>query len=282
MSALLTIGSSLAKPAVLNAIRTTQVVANLPNTGKNLVIGTHDGSFHCDEALAIGMLKCLPKYSSATVLRTRKSDLLAACEIVVDVGAVYDPATNRYDHHQRGFEHTFDGYKTKLSSAGLVYEHFGREILTEIAKSVTSDENEIFKLVEVSYNKIYRDFMEHIDGIDNGVSICDGSPRYHISTSLSSRVGHLNPAWNEDSNPELQNARFIDAMELTCSEFIREVESLMRIWWPARSIVLTALKNKYSIHESGKIVLLDKSCPWKDHIFDIEEEVKLIEIDHVT
>ena len=27
-----------------------------------LKIGTHNGSFHCDEALACYMLKCLPKY----------------------------------------------------------------------------------------------------------------------------------------------------------------------------------------------------------------------------
>lgn len=28
-----------------------------------LKIGTHNGSFHCDEALACFLLKCLPKYA---------------------------------------------------------------------------------------------------------------------------------------------------------------------------------------------------------------------------
>ena len=36
----------------------------------------------------------------------------------------------RFDHHQRGFGEVFGhGFSTKLSSAGLVYKHFGREIV---------------------------------------------------------------------------------------------------------------------------------------------------------
>ncbi len=44
-------------------------------------------------------------------------------DAVLDVGGIYDPATDRYDHHQRGFEQAFGhGFVTKLSSAGLVYK----------------------------------------------------------------------------------------------------------------------------------------------------------------
>jgi uncharacterized UPF0160 family protein len=56
------------------------------------------------------------------VVRTRDEAELAKCDIVVDVGAVYDPARLRFDHHQRGFEESLDGYSTKLSSAGLIYK----------------------------------------------------------------------------------------------------------------------------------------------------------------
>lgn len=233
ISTAMIIGSSIAKSNALNAIRSTAVVASVDITNaaaSNLVIGTHDGTFHCDEALAIGMLKCLPKYSSSTVLRTRKPELLNSCHIIVDVGGTYDPSTHRYDHHQRGFTNCFEGYTTKLSSAGLVYKHFGRDILHEVAKTVTADETEQNLLVSVSYEKIYKDFMEHIDAIDNGISVCDSPPKYYISSTLSNRVGHLNPSWNEESSTELINSRFIDAMALTCSEFLHEVETLMKVW----------------------------------------------------
>jgi hypothetical protein len=40
-------------------------------TSNLLAIGTHDGNFHCDEALAISLLKYLPQYEQAIVVRTR-------------------------------------------------------------------------------------------------------------------------------------------------------------------------------------------------------------------
>lgn len=56
----------------------------------------------------------------------------------MDVGAKFDPATHRYDHHQREFQETMNSlqpdkkWTTKLSSAGLVYAHFGKEIIQEM------------------------------------------------------------------------------------------------------------------------------------------------------
>lgn len=55
--------------------------------------------------------------------RTRDPAVLDTCDIVVDVGAVYDESKQRFDHHQRGFEEVFGhSFVTKLSSAGLVYK----------------------------------------------------------------------------------------------------------------------------------------------------------------
>lgn len=46
------------------------------------VIGTHDGNFHCDEALACAMLRMLPKYSDAYVLRTRKPEVTVGSQSI--------------------------------------------------------------------------------------------------------------------------------------------------------------------------------------------------------
>ena len=55
--------------------------------------------------------------------RTRDPSILDTCDIVVDVGGVYDESKQRFDHHQRGFAEVFGhGFNTKLSSAGLVYK----------------------------------------------------------------------------------------------------------------------------------------------------------------
>lgn len=79
------------------------------------------------------MLKQLPEYADANIVRTRDPAVIAKADIVVDVGAVYDPETHRYDHHQREFTGTFDDkHKIRLSSAGLVYKHFGRRVLNAL------------------------------------------------------------------------------------------------------------------------------------------------------
>ena len=38
-------------------------------------------------------------------------------DAVLDVGGVYDPSNDRYDHHQKGFEEIFGhGFSTKLGT----------------------------------------------------------------------------------------------------------------------------------------------------------------------
>jgi uncharacterized UPF0160 family protein len=83
---------------------------------------THDGSFHCDEALAIFMLKQLNP--NISVVRSRDAAVHEKCDMLVDVGGVFDPSKLRFDHHQRGFTETFsDRHRnTVLSSAGLIYK----------------------------------------------------------------------------------------------------------------------------------------------------------------
>ena len=102
--------------------------------------------------------------------RTRDSNILDTCDIVVDVGAVYDESKQRFDHHQRGFTEVFGhGFTTKLSSAGLVYKsvhsclrrlssvddpfhrHFGREVISNQLQLSPDDPK-----VESLWLKLYR------------------------------------------------------------------------------------------------------------------------------
>ena len=61
---------------------------------------------------------------------------------------------------------------TKLSSAGLVYLHFGQRVISQILK--TKEDDDVTRKI---YDKIYENFVQEIDAIDNGVSQCDGEPR---------------------------------------------------------------------------------------------------------
>jgi len=233
-------------------------------------IGTHDGSFHCDEALGCFLLQHTAAYENSEVVRTRDSEVLKGLDIVIDVGATYEPANNRFDHHQRGFDEVFGhGFVTKLSSAGLVYKHFGREIVARVLELPAEDPR-----VERIYLKVYKSFIEAVDGIDNGVNMweSDKPARYVDGTGLSSRVGKLNPAWNEDFSADKQGEQFAKAMAMTGAEFMDAVKYYGISWLPARQYVEQALDSAKDVHPSGEILKLPCYCPWKEHLFELEAE----------
>ncbi|KAH9774943.1 metal-dependent protein hydrolase [Citrus sinensis] len=289
-------------------------------------VGTHNGSFHCDEALGCFMIRLTDKFFNAQIVRSRDPKVLDDLDAVLDVGGVYDPSNDCYDHHQKGFEEVFGhGFSTKLSSAGLVYKHFGKEL---IAKELNVDEGhpDVHRL----FLAVYKNFMEvliseylnfviytiayrftilllqsygyskklllffmvqvfylfsgssslfqAIDAIDNGINQYDTDkpPRYVNNTNLSSRVGKLNLDWTEpDQSAERENEAFQQGMDLAGKEFLDTVRFYVRSWLPARSIVVECIAERYDYDPSGEIMVLKRFCPWKLHLFELEEEMKI-------
>ncbi|KAH9849781.1 GAMM1 protein [Lenzites betulinus] len=237
------------------------------------VIGTHNGTFHCDEALAVFLLNRTKEYAGADLKRTRDPAVLNTCDIVVDVGGVYDEKTQRFDHHQRGFEEVFGhGFTTKLSSAGLVYKHFGKEIIANRFQASKDDEK-----TETLWLKMYKEFIEAIDAIDNGISQypADLKPRYRSRTDVSSRVGHLNPAWNESVDAQVVDAKFLQASALVGGEFLNRLDYYANAWLPARDLVVAALNKRKEVDASGRIILFEQFAPWKEHLFELEESLAI-------
>jgi len=150
-----------------------------------------------------------------------------------------------------------------------VYKHFGREIVAGVMKLPETDPK-----VEKIYLKVYKSFIEAVDGIDNGVNQWESEKpaRYVDNTGLSARVGKLNPAWNESFAPEVQLAQFHKAMTLAGSEFVDAVKYYGESWLPAREHVEKALDEARQTHPSGEILRLPCYCPWKEHLFELEAE----------
>ena len=83
-------------------------------------IGTHSGTFHCDEALGCFLLKQMPQFKDADVVRTRDPKVLQGLDIVIDVGATYDPGSASQTSHtgppvpQQQRAHLAGSHTTKL------------------------------------------------------------------------------------------------------------------------------------------------------------------------
>ncbi|GFR46719.1 hypothetical protein Agub_g8342, partial [Astrephomene gubernaculifera] len=263
--------AALAASAAIGAVA-SQVIGNKRAMAPK--IGTHSGTFHCDEALGCWMLKQTARFQDAEIVRTRDAEVLKDCDVVIDVGGEYDPERLRFDHHQRSFETKFEnGFEvSRLSSAGLVYKHFGREVLARVLGWPQDHPD-----METVYLQVYRNFVEAVDAIDNGVGQYDvppgTAPRYVNNTHLGSRVGALNPRWNQPSDDATLFNQFLKAVELTGSEFTAAVDWVARGWLPGRRPVVEALSQRHLVDSSGKIMLLLEYCPWKEHLYELEKEV---------
>lgn len=174
--------------------------------------------------------------------------------LICTSNTLLNTATLRFDHHQREFADVFGhGFATRLSSAGLVYKHFGKDIIARVIKS-TVDAPEVHLLWLV----VYKHFMEAVDAIDNGINQWEGDtpPRYINSTHLSARVGALNPSWNQDQSDDARLQAFAKAMDLTGKEFIECVEFYAQSWLPARAFVEVLIGcNKGGIHLTKRVAL---------------------------
>lgn len=252
------------------------------------VIGTHSGHFHADEALAVYMLRMLPAYRDSALVRTRDPSLLEACHTVVDVGGEYDAARNRYDHHQRGFAATFPGRSTRLSSAGLVFLHFGRAIVAQrLGLGPGAAAGEDAPDVALLHGKLYDGFVEALDAHDNGISVYDPAAveaaglerRYsEAGFTLGAVVSRLNPNWNDPrpSDPDAAQAaedqRFEAASRRIGEEFERDLDYYVSAWLPARSIVQRAFDKRTEFDPEGRILVFEgQSVPWKDHLYGLED-----------
>eukprot|EP00540_Astrosyne_radiata_P020958 CAMPEP_0116828868 /NCGR_PEP_ID=MMETSP0418-20121206/3882_1 /TAXON_ID=1158023 /ORGANISM="Astrosyne radiata, Strain 13vi08-1A" /LENGTH=317 /DNA_ID=CAMNT_0004457779 /DNA_START=148 /DNA_END=1098 /DNA_ORIENTATION=+ len=229
--------------------------------------------------MGVWMLRQLPEYRNAKVVRSRDKQVLEKLDIVLDVGGTYNHEVLRYDHHQRGYQEYFsDSHKiTPLSASGLIYRHYGRELLKQFYPALTE------KDLDWVYVKLYESLLQALDAIDCGVNVTPEGVQalYSDTTGLSRRVARLNPRWNEivdgtgqEPNPD---ERFEQAIDLCGQDFVDVMISIVESELPARALVEGALVKRTDVDASGKICTFPEGgMPWKTHLFDLERHYDLV------
>jgi uncharacterized UPF0160 family protein len=248
------------------------------------VVLTHDGVFHADDAMACTLLtRFCSRFRGASVVRSRDQAAIQAADAVVDVGGVYSPETFRYDHHQRGFSKTFSNkFDIRLSSAGLVYLHHGREVILDAIEKLLQQsrlpswlkKQDIGSSIEELFVQLYESFFLTMDAIDNGVSSVDQSvsKRYEpFKTDLIHRIQRLNTPWWSTSSSEDSARKFELAMSLCEEEFLSELLFAVMATVGSEQTIIKALTN--NAIQDGKIILLDKPCSWKATIMNVEKKL---------
>lgn len=201
-------------------------------------IGTHHGVFHADEVFAVAILRQIQP--EAKVVRTRNSELLQECDIVVDVDG------GKYDHHTNDKEFRDNGIP--FASAGLIWRHFGPEIV---------DQDIVIALDEK--------LVQGIDALDNGYQLECSNELQTVSNLVSS----FNPTWDskEDENEAFEKAV---AFATTVLENAIRSEASRQA---AKSVVKEALENR----TQKEVIVLGQFCPWTEHLLNLDtEEVQFV------
>ena len=214
-----------------------------------IVIQTHDKRFHTDEVGAISLLNSYyaQKKKQVHLIRSRNPELLEKADVLVDVGGIYDPNTLRFDHHQKGCEEYFaDGFTVKMSSIGMVWKHFGKDLLSMYIQSHSEfSEVDCSDYIDGLHTEVYFKSIQEIDGHDNGIAPTLGG-KFNYGTYMT--IGNIISSFNtpDTNNEEEQMKAFQHATNMFGTVFEKRLEDIIRKYLDyqlSRSIISDQIDN---------------------------------------
>ncbi|ELP91577.1 hypothetical protein EIN_129170 [Entamoeba invadens IP1] len=225
-------------------------------------VGVHTGTYHSDDVTGVVLLRYVLAFRDFELVRTFDLAVLSTCDLVFDIGCVYDHSRKRYDHHQRGFNETFSPAQTvKLCGCGLLFKHYGNEIVKNVLSTefmITATDSEI----ESIKNNVYDTFLKAIDANDNGVDVSNGELLYRDTTTLTARIKRYNTIGKS----------FEDAVALAQPEFLAAVYDSYQIVHNKLPIVRTAFTHRFEINPSGNVIYITDERDFTDAIQMLENE----------
>lgn len=220
-----------------------------------MVIVTHNGKFHADDAWAVAVLHIL--FPDAKIVRTREPAIIEAADFAVDVGGIWDPAAGRFDHHQKGFEGA-RASGVPYASAGLVWREYGARCVAALALAHTGHRLEDDTAQQMAY-AIDADIVQYLDLSDVGAA--KNAPGGY---GMSAVVSGFNPNWLDEQRlgygleaEAYRLAQFRKAMAFLTEVIVNAVK------YRVGAILALAQVRQASVLENGRLLFLKNAAlPW--------------------
>jgi uncharacterized UPF0160 family protein len=220
-----------------------------------MVIVTHGGKFHADDAWAVAVLNVV--FPNSDIVRTRDPALIEAGDFAVDVGGIWDPATGRFDHHQKGFAGARQS-GVPYASAGLVWKEYGARCVGILAAAHTGQQLKDDDAQQIAY-AIDADVVQYLDLSDVGAA--KNAPGGY---GLSAVISGFNPGWLDEQR--LGYGAETEAFRL--SQFRRALDILTDIMvnavkYRVGSLLAVEQVRQSELLEGGKVLFLKNGAlPW--------------------
>jgi uncharacterized UPF0160 family protein len=220
-----------------------------------MLIVTHGGKFHADDAWAVAVIKVL--HPEAELVRTRDQAIIDRGDIVIDVGGIWDPASGRFDHHQKGFS----GARTSgvpYASAGLVWREYGGRCVAALAVRHTGHQLSDDTAQQMAY-AIDADIVQYLDLSDVGAA--KNAPGGY---GMSAVVSGYNLNWMDEER--LGYGEAADVYRL--SQFHRAMDFLTDVMANAvkyrvgAMLALEQVRGAETLEDGRLLYLKNGALPW--------------------
>ena len=220
-----------------------------------MLIVTHSGTFHADDAWAVAVLNVL--YPGAGIVRTRDQAVIDTADFAVDVGGVWDPAAGRFDHHQKGFD-VARQTGVPYASAGLVWREHGARCVSALALAHTGQELAEGQAREIAYG-IDADVVQYLDLADvgaaksapGGYGLSAVIAGYNINWLDGQRVGY------GEASEAFRLAQFRRAMAVLTDVMVNAVK------YRVGALLAVEQVRQAEVLEGGKVLFLKNGAlPW--------------------
>lgn len=220
-----------------------------------MVIVTHNGKFHADDAWAVAVLNIV--FPGCDIARTRDPAVIEAADFAVDVGGIWDPASGRFDHHQKGFNGARQS-GVPYASAGLVWREYGARCVAILAAEHAGYQLPDDKARELAY-AIDADIVQYLDMSDVGMA--KSAPG---SYGLSAVVSGYNTNWLDEQRlgygeaaETYRMAQFQRAMAVLADIMANAVKYRVGAMLAAEQV------RNAQVLEGGKLLFLENGAlPW--------------------
>jgi len=196
-------------------------------------IVTHNAKFHADDVFAVAALFLVYEEENCEVVRTRDEEKVNNGEVVVDVGGVYNPNENKFDHHQlEGAGLRKNGIP--YASFGLVWDKYGEQLSGSLE-------------IKESFDKI---LVQAVDALDNGVDVTKQLFEGVRPFDVVGLVDLFRPTWNEEKD---WDKKFLEAVSWAKSVIVR-VLKIEKDLYEAREVV----RGIYRQSTDKEVILIDE------------------------
>jgi len=196
----------------------------------NKIVTHGTSNFHTDDVFAVAVLDLFLN-GDVEIIRTLHKDVIDTADFVVDIGRIYEPEKNRFDHHQEGGAGKREN-GIEYASVGLVWKHYGSKLCGS---------QEIADMVDAR-------LMQPIDAGDNGQDL------FELKTEVEPYLLHnvVSAYRNDGDNPEADLKSFLEVEKIAKVILQKEIKNAQNFLASRKETLET-----YNKSESKQVVVFD-------------------------